>query len=88
MSELTGKVLPFKMLVVPMEADEKTKGGIILAESARKPQFKGQVALIGESITQTKVGDIIYYGQHAGTFVAIDDVNYLLLAENDCLYID
>ena len=85
-----------RVVVEALEAREKTKGGIVLPETAKeKPQEgkvvaagKGKVAEDGKVIPlEVKVGDNVLYGKYSGTEVNIDEKEYLIIKEDDILAI-
>ena len=91
MADLKGKILAGKILVQPRKAEEKTSSGIIIPDSAKeKPQI-GTVVLTGEAKKdepmELKVGDVVFYGKYSGTELNIDGEDYLLMSQNDVLYI-
>lgn len=91
MSELKGKILAGKVLVMPVAAEEKTASGIIIPDSAKEKPLQGKVVLTGESKKdepmEVKVGDTVFYGKFAGTELNIDGSDYLLISQTDVLYI-
>ncbi len=91
MAELKGKVLPGKILVKPQEAEEKTASGIIIPDSAKEKPQQGKVMLVGEAKKDEPMvvseGDVVLYGKYSGTEINIDDEDYLLMSQQDVLYI-
>lgn len=91
MSTLKGKILAGKVLVKPEAAEEKTASGIFIPESAKEKPLKGKVILTGEAKKdepmEVKPGDLVLYGKYAGTELNIDGEDYLLISQNDILYI-
>jgi chaperonin GroES len=91
MAELKGKILAGKILVQPQEAETKTASGIIIPDSAKEKPQVGKVVLIGEAKKdepmEVKVGDNVFYGKYSGTTLQLDGVDYLLMSQNDVLYI-
>ncbi len=91
MAELKGKVLAGKILVKPQEAETKTASGIIIPESAKEKPQVGTVVLTGgakkDEPMELKAGDTVFYGKYSGTTLTIDGVDYLLMSQNDVLYI-
>jgi len=90
------KVVPLndKILVKRLEAEEKTKGGILLPDSAREKPRQGKVLAVGEGrrlesgnrATMTvKVEDKVLFSSWAGTEVTVDGQEYLLMSEDDIL---
>jgi chaperonin GroES len=91
MAELKGKILAGKILVEPREAEEKTQSGIIIPDSAKEKPQEGTVVLTGadkkDEPMEVKVGDVVFYGKYSGTELHIDGKDYLLMSQNDVLYI-
>lgn len=91
MSELKGKILAGKVLVKPQAAEEKTLSGIIIPDSAKEKPLRGTVVLVGaakkDEAMEVKAGDTVLYGKYAGTELSIDGTDYLLISQNDVLYI-
>jgi chaperonin GroES len=91
MADLKGKILAGKILVEPQKAEEKTLSGIIIPDSAKeKPQI-GTVILVGadkkDEPMELKAGNVVFYGKYSGTELHIDGKDYLLMSQNDVLYI-
>jgi len=90
-----GKIVPGKVLIKPSVAEEKTSGGIYIPESAQVASTTGEVILIGELLGKVdekpapdvKVGDNVMYGKYSGTQLDIDGEKYILLSQDDILYI-
>ncbi|MBN1354455.1 MAG: co-chaperone GroES [Candidatus Omnitrophica bacterium] len=83
-----------RIMVEVLEAKEKTKGGIVLPDTAKeKPQEakviavgKGRVGEDGKNIPlELKAGDKILFGKYSGTEITVDDKEYLILKEEDVL---
>ena len=91
MAELKGKILAGKILVQPQEAETKTSSGIIIPDSAKEKPQVGKVVLVGsdkkDEPMELKTGDVVFYGKYAGTELNIDGADYLLMSQNDVLYI-
>jgi chaperonin GroES len=92
MSKLKLNPLADRVVVKPAEAEEKTKGGIILPDTAKEKPVEGTVVAAGpgkssdsgELIKMTvKVGDKVLYGKYSGTEVTIDGEEYLIMRESD-----
>jgi chaperonin GroES len=88
------KPLQDRILVQRQEEDEKTKGGIIIPDSAKEKPAKGTVIAVGEGKTADdgkriamvlKKGDQILFGKYSGTEVKIDGQEYLIMREDDVL---
>ena len=92
MAKLKLNPLADRVVVKPAEAEEKTKGGIILPDTAKEKPVEGtivaagpgKVADNGELVKMTvKVGDKVLYGKYSGTEVTIDGEEYLIMRESD-----
>jgi chaperonin GroES len=92
MSKLKLNPLADRVIVKPAEAEEKTKGGIILPDTAKEKPVEGTVVAAGpgkfadngEVVKMTvKVGDKVLYGKYSGTEVTIDGEEYLIMRESD-----
>jgi chaperonin GroES len=85
-----------RVVVEPLEAEEKTKGGIILPDTAKEKPQEGKVVAVGKGKLndkgevlpmEVKVGDKVLYGKYSGTEVTVDDKQYIILREEDILAI-
>lgn len=85
-----------RVVVEPLEKEEKTASGIILPETAKEKPQEGEVIAVGpgrrddegEVIPMdVKKGDIVLFAKYAGTEVKIEDKKYLILKESDILAI-
>jgi len=83
-----------RVIVKQSEAEEKTKSGIILPDSAKEKPTKGKVIAVGPGKTDetgkvhpldVKEGDEVFYGKYSGTDVEVDGVKYVILRESDIL---
>ncbi len=90
------KPLGDRALVEPLEAKEKTKGGIVLPDTAKEKPQEGKIVAVGKGGTgedgktialEVKVGDKVLYGKYSGTEVTVDDKEYLIVKEEDILAI-
>ncbi|MCM8800575.1 MAG: co-chaperone GroES [Candidatus Omnitrophica bacterium] len=92
------KILPLgdRILVKPLEAEEKTKGGIILPDTAKEKPQEGKVIAVGKGRVledgkiqplEVKVGDRILYGRYSGTEIKIEGEEHLIIKEEDVLAI-
>ncbi len=88
------KPLADRVVVEPSPAEETSKGGIILPDTAKEKPQQGKVAAVGEGkisdsgnlVKMTvKVGDQVLYGKYSGTEVTIDGTDYLIMRESDIL---
>ncbi|GAB4376438.1 MAG: co-chaperone GroES [Calditrichia bacterium] len=85
-----------RVVVKPLEEEDKSPGGIILPDTAKEKPMKGEVVAVGlgklnddgkRMQMDVKVGDLVLYGKYSGTDVKIDQQDYLILRENDILAI-
>ena len=83
-----------KVIVERLEAQEKTKGGIVLPETAKEKPREGRVVALGQGRRlddgslhpfQVKEGERIIFASYAGTDVKIDGKEYLIMPEDDIL---
>ncbi|MBF0429849.1 MAG: co-chaperone GroES [Fibrobacteria bacterium] len=91
------KPLADRVLVEPLEAEEKTAGGIYIPDNAKEKPQKGKIIAAGpgkasensgETIKmEVKEGDTVLYGKYSGTEVAVDGKDYLIMRESDILAI-
>ncbi|MCQ2376287.1 MAG: co-chaperone GroES [Salinivirgaceae bacterium] len=91
MAKLTGRVIPGKALVLPVEKEEKTAGGIYIPDSAKDKPQQGEIVILGDNLKDeqinVKVGDNVMYGKYSGTEVEIDGTKYMLISTRDIIYI-
>lgn len=89
---MTLKPLADRVIVKPAPAEEKTKGGIIVPDTAKEKPVWGEVVAAGPGrITEdgkhipmeVKKGDRVLYGKYSGTEVTIDGEEYLIMRETD-----
>lgn len=83
-----------RVLVEPLEAEEKTAGGIVIPDTAKEKQQKGKVIAVGKGriaddgkVTplEVKVNDQVLFGRYAGTEVKVGAADYLIIKEDDIL---
>ncbi len=83
-----------RVVIEPLEAEEKTQGGIVLPDSAKEKPTKGKVISVGDgklldsgkrAALLVKKGDKVLYGKYAGTEITVGGKDYLILKENDIL---
>lgn len=88
------KPTPGNVLIEPLEAEERTKAGIYLPESASERPQKGKVLAVGGDFisesgakikSPVKVGDLVIYKKWGGTEVKIDGKEYLFAKFEDIL---
>lgn len=90
------KIIPLgdRLLVKRIEAEEMTKGGIVLPDSAKEKPKEGKVVSVGKGkVTESgkniplnvKEGECVLFSSYAGTEVKIDGEEYLIMREEDIL---
>lgn len=88
------KPLHDRILVKRLEEDEKTKGGIIIPESAKETPAEGKVVAVGSGKRDetgklvpldVKAGDRIIFSKYGGTDVKIEGEEFLIMREEDVL---
>ena len=80
-----------RVVVRRLDGEEKTKGGIIIPDTAKEKPQRGTVVAVGpgkpEEPTTVKVGDTVLYGKYAGTELQVEGVDYMMMRESDILAI-
>lgn len=88
------KPLQDRVIVKQADAEEKTKSGIVLPDSAKEKPTKGKVIAVGPGKLDDKgkpmelgvrVGDVVYYGKYSGTDVEVSGEKFVILRETDIL---
>jgi chaperonin GroES len=83
-----------RVIVKRIEEQEKTKGGIIIPETAKEKPMEGKVIAVGKGKVledgkihplDVKAGDRVLFGKYAGTEVKIDGEEHLIMREDDIL---
>jgi len=83
-----------RVVIRRLEAEEKTKGGIIIPDTAKEKPQEGQVVAVGPGARNergeiialdVKAGDRILFGKWSGTEVKIDGEDLLIMKESDIL---
>ncbi len=90
---MTMKPLGDRVVIKNMEAEETTKGGIILTAAAKEKPLMAEVVAVGpggivggkEVQMQVKVGEKVIYSKYAGTEVKLDGVEYIIVKQSDIL---
>ncbi len=90
------KPLGDRIIVKVLEAEEKTKGGIVLPDTAKEKPQQGEVIAVGTGRTldngkvvplEVKKGDKILFGKYSGDEVKVGVEDYLIMRESDVLAI-
>jgi chaperonin GroES len=88
------KPLQDRILVKRLSGEEKTKGGIIIPDTAKEKPHEGEVVAVGNGkildngqkhALDVKVGDRILFSKYSGTEVKIDGDEYTIMREDDIL---
>jgi chaperonin GroES len=83
-----------RVIVKRVDEEEKTKGGIIIPDTAKEKPQEGKVVAVGKGKVDddgkvrpldVKAGDRILFGKYAGTEIKIDGEEHLILREDDIL---
>ena len=83
-----------RILVQRVKEEEKTKGGIIIPDTAKEKPAEGKVVAVGNGklddkgkriALEVKKGDRILFGKYSGTEVKMDNEEYLIMREDDVL---
>lgn len=90
------KPLGDRVLVEIVEAEETTKGGIILPDTAKQEKAEGVVSAVGKGKTnddgsvtplEVKKGDKVLYGKYSGDEIVVDGKKFKILRESEILAI-
>jgi chaperonin GroES len=92
------KVRPLhdRVIVKRLEEEEKTKGGIIIPDTAKEKPVEGKVIAVGTGKLkddgtkipmELKVGDLVLFTKYGGTEIKIDGEEHLMMKEDDILAI-
>ena len=88
------KPLHDRVLVKRVESDEKTKGGLIIPDSAKEKPAEGEIVAVGEGARKdsgeliapsVKAGDRVLFGKWSGTEVTLDGEELLIMKEGDIM---
>jgi chaperonin GroES len=83
-----------RVVIKRLDSEEKTKGGIIIPDSAKEKPIEGKVVAVGNGKLQkngklraltVKEGDRVLIGKYSGTEVKLDDVEHVILSEDEIL---
>jgi chaperonin GroES len=94
MAEFKIRPLEDRVVVEPLEAEEKTSGGILLPDTAKEKPQRGRVVAVGPGKLQddgkrvsiaVAIGDEVLYGRYAGNEVKINGKDVKIMRETDLL---
>jgi chaperonin GroES len=83
-----------RILVKRIKEEEKTKGGIIIPDTAKEKPQEGKVVAVGKGkvtedgkliAPEVKVGDKVLFGKYSGSEIKLEDEEHLILREDDIL---
>jgi chaperonin GroES len=83
-----------RVLVLRVQEEQKTAGGIIIPDTAKEKPQEGKVVAVGpgkagddgkRTALEVKVGDRVLFGKYAGTEMKIDGVEHVFMREEDIL---
>ena len=83
-----------RVIVEPSDAEETSKGGIVIPDTAKEKQQQGKVIAVGKGRAndegkvqplEVKANDTVLYGRYSGTEIKIEGGDYLILREEDIL---
>jgi chaperonin GroES len=83
-----------RVVVTPLEAEERTAGGVILPDAAKEKPQQGKVVAIGpgkllkdgkRASPSVKKGDVVVYGKYSGTDVKVEGKEFKILRESEIL---
>ncbi|GBC59312.1 molecular chaperone GroES [Desulfonema ishimotonii] len=83
-----------RILVQRVEEETKTKGGIIIPDTAKEKPAEGKIVAVGNGkvaesgeriALEVKEGDLVLFGKYSGTEVKVDGEEYLIMREDDIL---
>ena len=90
------KPLHDRVIVKRIEEEAKTKGGIIIPDTAKEKPVEGEIMAVGDGkvgddgkkiAMEVKVGDKVLFGKYAGTEIQIDGEEHLIMREDDIIAI-
>lgn len=90
------KPLADRVIIKPIEPEEKKQGGIIIPDTAKEKPQEGEIIAVGPGKIneagnkvgmEVKKGDKVLYGKYSGTDVTVDGEDYLIMRESDILAI-
>ena len=86
---MTVKPLGDRVLIKRLEAEEKTKGGIILTSAAKEQPLMAEVLAVGPGTEdvkmEVKAGDKVIFSKYAGTEIKVDEEELIIMSQKDIL---
>lgn len=83
-----------RVVIKPLEQEEKTKGGIVIPDTAKEKPVKGKIVAVGpgkllesgkRQEMSIKVGDTVIFGKYAGAEIKINGVEHNIMRESEIL---
>ena len=78
-----------RVLVIPVNAESKTAGGIIIPDSAKEKPLKGTIVAVGPGTKDEamilKENDVVLYGKYSGQEIEFEGIKYLLMNQSDII---
>lgn len=91
MSKISMKPIGDRVVIKPAAAEETTKGGIIIPDTAKEKPQKGEIVAVGPgkdgNMMTVQIGDTVLYGKYAGQKIELDGEEYLIMREEEILII-
>lgn len=85
------KPIADRVIIKPAPAEEKTKGGIIIPDTAKEKPQRGEVVAVGPgkdgNMMTVTAGDIVLYGKYAGQEISFEGNDYIIMKEDEILVI-
>ena len=80
-----------RVVIKPAPAEETTKGGIIIPDTAKEKPQRGEVIAVGPgkdgNLMTVQEGDVVLYGKYAGQEISFDGNDYIIMREDDILVV-
>ncbi len=92
--KISVKPLDDRVVIKPMEAEERTAGGIVLPDTAKEKPQRGVIVALGpgklledgaRGEMSVKMGDMVLFGKYAGTEITVEDVEHQIMREQEIL---
>ena len=78
-----------RVLVIPVNAESKTVGGIIIPDTAKEKPLKGTIVAVGPGTKDEpmvlKENDVVLYGKYSGQEIEFEGIKYLLMNQSDII---
>lgn len=78
-----------RVLVIPVNAESKTAGGIIIPDTAKEKPLKGSIVAVGPGTKDEpmvlKENDVVLYGKYSGQEIEFEGIKYLLMNQSDII---